>query len=119
MPVPRYEKCTIWTSGEYDPIEDKETLGDILVYTCESAKGGKTSYSSNGVEFYPKSTFWLRSGDIVSGTHQEPQEGWLIARGDHSGVSDPSTVGAEPIKGVMVHSNAKFGEADSYTVGTA
>lgn len=118
MPVQRYELCTLWTPGAYDPIEDKETLGDVLVYQCESAQGGNTPYTAKGVEFYPKSTFWVRSDDIVSGAHQEPQEGWLIARGDHRDVSDPATVGAEPVKGVMVHSNAKFGQPDSYTIGT-
>lgn len=120
MTVPRYETCTIWEPGAIDPFTGLESAGTARVYTCEARKGGKTQYSdATGSEFYPKSTFWVRSNEITSGGHAEPKEDWQIARGDHSAVTDPSTVGAEIIRGVMVHSNAKFGEPDSYTIGTA
>lgn len=121
MTVPRYEKCTIWELGARDPFSGLETSGVARVYTCEARKGGKVQYSdSTGSEFFPKSTFWVRESDIDSSfLHVEPEEGWQIARGDHRDVTDPSSVGAETIKGLMIHSNAKFGEADSYTIGTS
>ena len=121
MTVPRYETCTIWSLGSRDPFTGLQTTGQARVYTCEARKGGKVQYSdSTGSEFYPKSTFWVRSGDIQSSyIHTEPEEGWLIARGEHGDVTDPSSVSAETIKGVMVHSNAKFGQSDSYTIGTS
>ena len=120
MTVPRYNQCTIWTLGEEDPRTGLRQPSIAREYQCERSQGGKTKLTDNkGAEFYPSSTFWIRSNDLLSGVHAEPKAGELIAYGLHSAVSDPSTVGAEVVRGVIVHSNAKFSESDSYTVGTS
>ena len=118
--IPRYEVCTVWPKGATDPFTGIATWGSPVVYQCEIARGGKTKLSDrSGAEFYPTSTFWVRSGDVISGTHTEPKESSMIARGNHDGTIDPSSTDAESVRGVMVHSNAKFGQADSYTIGTS
>jgi hypothetical protein len=119
MAIPRYQICTIWSKGTRDPFTGLDTLGTARVYKCSVRRGGKTKLSDRtGSEFYPASTFWVRLSDLVSGTHAEPQEGEVIAKGDHSGISDPSEVGGEIIRAVMVHDHTKFGESESYTIGT-
>ena len=118
MTVKRYDTCTVWEPGQRDPETNLITAGVSRVYQSEAAKGGKISYSNKGSEFYPKSTFWFRSDDLLDGdAHKEPQEDWMIARGSHNGAK-PEDVGAEVIKMVNVHSNIKFGQPDSYTIGT-
>jgi hypothetical protein len=119
MAIQRYNKCTIWGKGTTDPFTGLETLGEARVYKCEVKRGGNTKLSDRtGSEFYPASRFWVRLSDLVSGIHTEPKEGEMIAEGDHAGLSDPSTVGAEVIRAVMVHNHVKFGESESYTIGT-
>ena len=117
--VPRYNKCTIWGKGTKDPLTGLETLGEARVYMCEVRRGGKTKFADRtGSEFYPSSTFWVRLSDLFYGVHVEPQEGEMIAKGDHAGVTTPSDVGAEIIRAVMVHDHTKFAEPESYTIGT-
>ena len=119
MGIQRFNICTIWTRGATDPFTGLESLGLARVYKCEVKRGGKTKLSDRtGSEFYPASTFWVRLSDLVSGVHVEPNEGEMIAKGDHSGITTPSDVGAEIIRAVVVHDHTKFGEADSYTIGT-
>ena len=120
MTVPRFNKCTIWSAGTPDPFTGLETLGTARVYVCEVRRGGKTKLADRtGSEFYPSSTFWVRLSDLDSGIHTEPQEGEMIAKGDHSGVTIPSDVGAEVVRAVVIHDNTKFGQSESYTIGTS
>jgi hypothetical protein len=119
MAIPRYNKCTIWTQGTRDPLTGLKTAGVARVYKCEVKRGGSTKFADKtGAEFYPSSTFWVRLSDLVTGTHIEPKEGEMIAQGDQSAVTDPSTVGAEIIRAVLIHNHVKFGESESYTIGT-
>jgi len=120
MAVQRFNTCTIWSSGGTDPFTGLSALGEARTYKCEVKRGGKTKLADKtGSEFYPSSTFWVRLSDLASGTHIEPQEGEMIAKGDHTGITDPSEVGAEVIRAVVVHDHAKFGESESYTIGTS
>lgn len=119
MTVPRFKECTIWTKGEADPITGFPAASIPRVYKCSRRKGGRITFAdTSGNEFYPKSTFWIRSGELVDGIHSEPTEGQYVALGNHIGVSDPSTVGAEEIKAVTVHDHEKFNQGDSYVVAT-
>lgn len=120
MAVPRYNICTIWGAGVTDPFTGLETLGDVRTYKCALKKGGKTKFvDRTGSEFYPSSTFWVRESDLVSGVHKDPGESEMIAKGSHAGITTPSEVGAERIKSVFVHDHLKFGESESYTIGTS
>lgn len=120
MAVPRYNKCTLWSQGTRDPMTGLTPAGQARVYKCEVKRGGSTKFvDRTGSEFYPSSTFWVRLSDLVTGAHIEPKEGEMIAQGEHSGVTVPSTVGAEVIKAVTVHNHVKFGETESYTIGTS
>lgn len=119
MTVPRFKQCTIWTQAPKDPITGYPGAKIPRVYTCSRKKGGMTKFADNsGAEFYPKSTFWVRSGELVAGAHSEPVNGEFVALGNHIGVSDPSTVGAEEIKSVTVHDHEKFAQGDSYVIAT-
>lgn len=120
MAVPRFNKCTIWSKGAKDPLTGLITAGVARSYKCEVKRGGSVKFvDRTGSEFYPSSTFWVRLTDLVNGTHVEPNEGEMIAQGEHLGVTKPSDVGAETIKAVKVHNHLKFGESDSYTIGTS
>lgn len=117
--IQRFNKCTIWGKGTKDPLTGLETLGDARVYKCEVKRGGSTKLADKtGSEFYPASTFWVRLSDLVTGVHVEPKEGEMIAQGEHGSVSVPSDVGAEIIRAVLIHNHVKFGETESYTIGT-
>ena len=119
MAIPRFNKCTVWSKGTMDPLSGLETLGESRVYKCEVKRGGSTKFADKkGVEFYPASTFWVRLSDLVSGVHVEPQEGEMIVQGEHNSAILPSSVGAEIIRAVKVHNHVKFGETESYTIGT-
>lgn len=119
MAIPRYNKCTIWSKGASDPFTGLEALGDARVYACEVKRGGSTKLADKtGSEFYPSSTFWVRLSDLATGVHIEPQEGEMIAQGVHDGITTPSDVGAEIIRAVVIHNHVKFGETESYTIGT-
>jgi len=119
MGIPRYNTCTIWSKGKKDPLTGLATLGEARAYKCEVKRGGFTKLADKtGTEFYPSSMFWVRLSDLVSGVHTEPQESEMIAQGDHTGVTTPSDVGAEIIRAVSVHNHTKFGESESYTIGT-
>jgi len=119
MAVPRFNKCTIWSKGTKDPFTGLETAGEARVYKCEVKRGGSTKFvDRTGSEFYPSSTFWVRLSELVTGEHIEPNEGEMIAQGVHDGITVPSDVGAEIIKGVLVHNHVKFNETESYTIGT-
>ena len=120
MAVPRYNKCTIWSKGTKDPLTGLTTAGASRSYKCEVKRGGSIKFvDRTGSEFYPSSTFWVRLADLVDGVHVEPTEGEMIAQGEHTGVTSPSDVGAETIKAVTVHNHLKFGEQESYTIGTS
>jgi len=120
MAVPRYNLCTIWSKGATDPYTGLETLGEVRVYKCAVKRGGSTKLADRtGSEFYPSSTFWVRLSDLVSGVHKEPSESEIIAKGDHTGITTPADVGAEGIRSVTVHDHLKFGETESYTIGTS
>lgn len=120
MTVPRYNVCTIWSIGETDPITGLPGLASPRVYKCSLKKGGKTKFvDSSGAEFYPKSTFWVRSNELVSGVHSEPVFNEVVAKGDHRNVGEPSSVGAEVIKSVAVNDHAKFAQSESYVIGTS
>lgn len=117
--VPRFKECTIWTMGKRDPVTGLPSAAIPRVYKCSRKKGGRVKYAdSSGSEFYPKSTFWIRSSELVDGTHKEPTTGEVVALGNHMGASNPSSVGAEPIKAVTVNDHEKFGQDDSYVVAT-
>lgn len=119
MGIPRYNKCTIWTKGAVDPLTGIAALGDARVYKCEVKRGGSSKLSDKkGAEFYPASTFWVRLSDLVTGAHVEPKEGDMIAKGSHYDVAVPSDVNAEVVRAVLVHNHVKFGESESYTIGT-
>jgi hypothetical protein len=119
MAIPRYNICTVWGKGETDPFTGLETLGDVRVYKCALKRGGKTKLADlTGSEFYPASTFWVRESDLVSGVHVEPQEGEMIAKGSHIGITTPADVGAEVVRTVIIHDHTKFSESESYTIGT-
>lgn len=118
MAIPRFNKCTIWGRGSRDPITGRETLGAARSYKCEVKRGGSSkSIDKTGEEFYPSSTFWVREGDLIDGTHSEPVDGEMIAQGEHTD-SDAVDSNAEVIRSVVVHNHVKFGESDSYTIGT-
>lgn len=119
MAIQRYNKCTIWTKGTSDPFTGLETVGVARVYKCEVKRGSSAKLADKtGSEFYPSSMFWVRLSDLVTGVHIEPQEGEMIADGVHDEVVDPSSVGAEIIRAVSIHNHVKFGESESYTIGT-
>jgi len=106
--------------GETDPITGLPGTATPRVYKCSLKKGGTAKFvDSSGAEFHPKSTFWVRSGELVSGVHSEPVFNEVIAKGDHRNVGDPSSVSAEIIKSVTVNDHAKFGQGESYTIGTS
>ncbi len=120
MAIQRFNKCTIWAKGTRDPLSGLSAPGVARVYMCELKRGGKTKFTDrSGAEFFPASTFWVRLTDLVTGAHIEPNEGEMIAQGDHSAVIKPADVNAEIIKGVIIHNHAKFGESESYTIGTS
>lgn len=119
MAIPRFNKCTIWTKGGRDPVNGRETLGIARSYKCEVKRGSSSkSVDKTGEEFYPSSTFWVRESDLISGTHSEPTDGEMIAQGDHTDVDNAVNAGAEVVRSVVIHNHAKFGEKDSYTIGT-
>lgn len=120
MAIPRYNTCTIWGKGTKDPLTGLETLGETRSYKCEVKRGGSTKLADKtGSEFYPSSRFWVRLSDLVTGVHVEPSEGEMIAEGAHTGVTEPADVGGEVIRAVLVHDHKKFGESQSYTIGTS
>lgn len=119
MTVPRYNTCTIWSVGVEDPRTGKKTNGTPRTYKCSLKRGGSTKLvDSTGSEFHPRSTFWVRESDLVSGIHSEPIEGETIVKGDQI-ASTPQDSGAEIIRGVVVHDHAKWSALDSYTIGTS
>jgi len=118
MAVKRYKTCTIFARSVKDPSTGLETLGDARVYTCSRRQGGSSKLvDSTGSEFYPKSTFWVRESDLISGVHIEPHTGEMIVLGDQS-TSTPQDAGAEVVRSVTIHDHTKFGESDSYVIGT-
>lgn len=119
MTIPRYNQCTIWRMGKRDPLTGLETVASVRTYQCEVKRGGKAKFADRtGSEFYPASTFWVREGDLLEGDHIEPKQGEMIAKGLHTGVTNPAEAGAEVIRAVMIHDHKKFGELESYTIGT-
>lgn len=119
MAIPRYNKCTVWGKPVEDLLTGIETYGEPRVYMCEVKQGGSTKYAdSRGSEFYPKTTFWIRSNDIYMGVHLAPSEGELIINGDWSAELNPINAGAEVIRAVLIHDHTKFNEPESYTIGT-
>jgi hypothetical protein len=116
--TPRYEQCTIFRISE-DSITGEQTLTSVRVYQCSIKIGGKTKFVDNsGSEYYPASTFWVRSSDLLHGDNVTPKSGDFIVRGDYrDNTSLPE--GSEKIRSVMIHSHAKFGQPDSYTIGTS
>lgn len=119
MAIKRYNQCTIWRKGERDQVTGRETVGESRTYQCEVKRGGTSKFvDKTGEEFYPSSTFWVRESDLIDGAHSEPVQDELIAQGLHNDIAEPDTVNAEAIRAVTVHNHAKFGESDSYTIGT-
>ena len=117
--IPRYNTCTIWSKGAKDPVTGLYAYTNVRTYACEVKIGGSTKFADKtGDEFYPASTFWVRLSDLKSGVHIRPKENEMIAEGDHLTVTNPSTVGAETIRAVKVHNHLKWGESESYTIGT-
>ena len=116
--IPRYETCTIFKFSK-DMISGLKTLTGVRVYQCETRQGGNTKFAdSSGVEYYPLSTFWVRSNDALKGNHTEPVQNEYIVLGDYYD-STELPEGARKIRSVTIHSNAKFGQPDSYTIGVS
>ena len=95
------------------------TYGAPTVYTCSIRSGGDTKLTDGkGVEFAPKDTFWVQPEDFVFGVAATPSVTWMIAEGDHRNVQAPETVGARQIRGRVIHRHKKFGQSQSWTLGT-
>ena len=118
MAVKRFNQCTIFTLGKRDPFTGLQPIESARSYQCSLKRGSNVKLvDSTGSEYYPASMYWVRESDLLDGTHSEPKNGEMIAKGVHDISVTPADVGAEFIKSIMIHDHLKFGESESYTIG--
>lgn len=109
---------TVWKAGERDVRSGDASYGNPVVYKGLFQQGGNLKLTDKlGQEFSPSSTYWSAL-EVVFGAGSPPNNDDLIAMGDHRGVSSPTTINTQQIRGITVFDNSMFGELSDYVYGT-